>query len=86
MTELDLYKWVEEWNPEHRWDMNGSKKDDVIIWISLHSLESFMKLLPFSLFEEGGIEVRLLSDSIAIWASDICDPLDLDIKNIFPKD
>lgn len=87
MQELDLFKWVNEWNPQWRWDTNSiTKKDDVIIWISLHSLESFMKLLPYRLFAEGGIDVRLQDQAIVIWASDICDPFDIEPSRVFPKD
>ena len=87
MTELDFYKWVKEFEPEYRWDKNPeSKLDDVLIWISISSLEWFYKLLPAILFDEGGIEARLVDNSVAIWASDICDPLGIDIENVFPKD
>lgn len=86
MKELDLFKWVNEWEPEWRWDTNSaSKQDDVIIWISIHALESFFNLLPYSLFDEGSIEARICDRSIAIWASDICYPFDIDVERVFPK-
>lgn len=87
MTELDLYKWVKEWEPEWRWDTNSdTKKADVIIWVSIYSIESFYKLFDYQDFDEGGIEARLVDRSIAIWASDICEPSDIEIEKIFPKE
>lgn len=86
MTELDLFKWINEWQPEWRWDTNGeSKKDDVIIWISVHAIDSFFDLLPYSLFEESSIDAKLCDKSIAIWASEICYPLDIELERVFPK-
>lgn len=84
MTELDLYKWLQEHEPEWRWADNN-KEEDVIVWISTYALESFMKLLPSSIFDEGGIEVRLVDRYVAVWASDICDYSSIPIENVFPK-
>lgn len=88
MTELDFYKWVKSHDPEYRWATNEtSKKEDVIIWISVYALESFLKMLPYaSLFDEGGIEVRLQKEGIAIWASDILDPFGIELEKIFEKE
>lgn len=87
MTELDLFKWVQEWQPEWRWDTNGSSnEDDVIIWLSIYSLESFQKLLPAGSFDDGGIEARLQDRHVVIWARDICDYSGIKIENVFPKD
>jgi hypothetical protein len=86
MSELELYKWVQEHDPEYRWDINGaSKKEDVIMWISIYSLESFFKLLPYTVFDDGGIEARLQDKCVAIWASDICDHCGIDMEKIFEK-
>jgi len=84
MTELELYKWIQEHEPEWRWDINKSE-EDVVIWVSTYALESFMKLLPSGLFDEGGIEVRLVDRYIAIWASDICDYCGIEMGNVFSK-
>lgn len=90
MTELELYKWVNEWNPEWRWDIRDTgrekSKEDVILWVSVNALEYFVKLLPDSLLDEEGIEVRLQDKCIAIWASDICDHCDIKMENVFPRE
>ena len=84
MTELQLFKWIKEYDPAYRWDSRDGK-EDVILWISHPALESFIKLLPYSLFDEGGIETRLQWEGLAIWASDICEPFDINMENIFEQ-
>lgn len=87
MTELDLYKFIQEWNPEWIWQENHKTKlDDVLIWFSIVYFDDFYKLLPETLFEEGGISCRIVSGSVAIWASDFCDSLGIDYRNVFPKE
>jgi hypothetical protein len=87
MTELEFYKWVKDNDPEYRWDRNGiSNEEDVILWISFWRIKSFMELLSApGLFDEGGIEVRLQQDSIAIWASDVLDYFGIELEKIFEK-
>lgn len=86
MTELEFYKWVNEHNIEYRWDRRGSS-EDVIMWVYVHNLDSLFEMLSSpSLFDEGGIEVRLQEKCVAIWASDICGHWDLNLENIFGKD
>jgi hypothetical protein len=86
MTELDFYKWVQEWQPEYRWQhREGQKEQDVIFWVNKYSFDEFIDLLPDNLFSESGIECTLINKSIAIWASDILEPLDIKIENIFPQ-
>lgn len=82
MTELQLYKWVEEYEPEWRWD--GQK---VIVWISVWSLESFLKLFDSSIFNDGGgLDARLTGRYIAIVINDVCDYFGIEIENVFPKE
>jgi hypothetical protein len=87
MTELDFFKWVNENQPEYRWDSNlASNKEDVILWINFYHIKSFMQLLSApGLFDEGGIEVRLQQDAIAIWASDVLDYFGIELEKIFDK-
>jgi hypothetical protein len=86
MTELEFYKWLKEYDPEWRWDKNSqSKQDDVIIWVSIYALESFFKLLPKTVFDDGGIEARLQDKCVVIWASDICDHCGIELEKMFEK-
>lgn len=87
LTELELYKWVVAYEPEYRWDKNGANgKEDVIVWVTFWALDSFCKLFPYSLFDEGGIEVRLQDRCIVIWASDFCGYMGIELENIFKKE
>lgn len=86
MTELDFYKWIKENDPEYRWSTNGGD-DDVILWINFRHIQDFVKFINSpSLFDEGGIEVRLQEHGIAIWASDVLDHFGIDLEKIFDKD
>lgn len=83
MTELDFYKWMKKYDPQYRWEDRNGKKD-VVLWISIGSLESFFNLLnSASLFDDGGIEVRLQDRVVAIWASDILHHFGIDLEGIF---
>ena len=86
MTELELFKWVQEHESEWRWDTNGNKEDDVLIWISVYAIESFYDLLDPSIFNDGGgLDARLVDRSIAIFMGEICEHFGIAIENVFPK-
>jgi hypothetical protein len=85
MTELDFYKWVTDNELEYRWSTHEGS-EDVIMWISFWRIKSFMEFLSApGLFDEGGIEVRLQHDSIAIWARDILGYFGIELEKIFDK-
>jgi hypothetical protein len=87
MTELDLYKWVTSFEPEWRWDTNpDTKHPDVILWISVYAIESFLNLLPNTVLDEGGVSARLVDKNIAVWMSEICEECDINMENVFEKD
>lgn len=87
MSELEFYKWVQEWEPEWRWDINSeTKEDDVIIWVSIYSIESFCRLIDMGAFNDGGgLDARLQDRYIAIFAAEICNYYGIEIENVFPK-
>jgi hypothetical protein len=85
MTELDFYKWVNKWQPEWQWDINDGYQD-VLMWISIYSIESFYDLLPYSSFCEGGISARLVDKTIAIWAREILHPFNISLEKVFTKE
>ncbi|TDQ79551.1 hypothetical protein [Sphingobacterium yanglingense] len=85
MTELELYKWVQEKSPEWRWQYNDeAKQDDVLILPYSFHFESFSKLVEKGCDEEG-IECRIKGDYFAVWMLDICEYFDINIENIFSK-
>lgn len=82
MTELQLYKWIQEHEPEWRWE-----GEEVIVWVSVWSLESFLELFDTSDFNDGGgYEARLTGRYIAIVVNEVCDYFGIKIKNVFPQE
>lgn len=82
MTELELYKYIQENNIEwHRQNNNGI--DDVLILPSLHQIESLYKILSPSLFDEEGIECIMKYGYFAIWMQDICSYYGIEMNNVF---
>ena len=67
MTELELYKFVQdkeiEWRGKH-----------LVLWLSPYELEDFAELLGENYLSDGGIEITLLSHgTIALDIEDICN-------------
>lgn len=82
MTELQLYKWVNEWEPEWRWE-----GDEVIMWIRDFLIESFLKLFDPAVFNDGGgLDARLTGQYVAIVINDVCDYFGIKIENVFPRE
>ncbi len=78
MTELELYKYISE-----NGTMTSYDGDKAIVWIYHFELLDFVKLLGRSVLRDGGIEVRLQDDYVAIDMTEICDYYNIDIKNVF---
>ena len=83
MTELELYKFINdndiEWHKE-----NNDGTPDVIIFPSIYEIKDFHKiLLPSSILDDGGIECRMKDGYFAFWMKDICDHFDIDINKVF---
>lgn len=87
MTELQLYKFVQDNRVEWRWEINretGYEKDDVILLPYIFHFEDFMKLIGDA-FDEYPLEVKARRDYVAIWMQEICDYFGIEIENVFPK-
>lgn len=54
MTELQLYKFIEENDVSLRWD-----GDELIAWISFLWISEFANLLGYDLLSDGGLDVNL---------------------------
>ena len=79
MTELELYKYLSENSTMTSYDGNKA-----IVWIYHFELEGFVNLLGrLSVLDEGGIEVRLQDNYVAIDMTEICDYYNKDLKNVF---
>ena len=80
MTELELYKFVQRNNLEY----NYHSKEEIYLFIPFgYYLYDFTKLLDPTFFDDGGYEVTLMKDYIAVNAVGICEYYDLDCDNIF---
>ena len=85
MTELELYKFIKNHNIEwHREDNNGT--EDVIIFPLFCHINTLNTLLSPGLFDDGGIECRIMDGYIAIWMKDICEYYDIEIEKVFEGD
>ncbi len=79
MTELDLYRFLQDNSVETRWD-----GDVLSAWLSHWHLEEFTKLVGPTLYE-CGIESRLMSDG-SVWVdlAPICDDFGINPKRVVP--
>ncbi len=88
MTSLDLYKFVLSNKLEYHWYVRGERsnfKEDVVLFVSAHLIESFTNLLGDSILEEEGLECVLKKSYICIWMEDIVSYFDIKLEDIFEK-
>lgn len=87
MTELQLYKFIQEFNPEYRWQENtDTKQQDVLIWVSKYHYEYFVDLLDGGIMDESSINCTITNGGyVAVWMDDICEYYGINIENIFKK-
>lgn len=82
MTELELYKFINDNDIEwHKANNDGTP--DIIIFPYIFQIEDFSKLLGSNDFDDGGIELRMMSGYFAIWMKDLCDNYDIDMNKVF---
>jgi len=85
MTELELYKFINDNNIEwHRQDNDGTP--DVIIFPYTFHLEEFFKVIKDYNIDDGGLEIRLLNGYVTIWMNDLCEYFGVDIDKVFTGD
>lgn len=83
MTELDLYKFIQENDVEISW--HGD--DSLNIWLHSADISDFTKLLERCDADDGGINCKLQSEGyIVINLLDICEEYDINPENILAKD
>lgn len=82
MTELELYKFINDNNIEwHKRENDGTP--DVVIFPHIFQIEDFQKLLSKSSFDDGGIECRMMDGYFAFWMKDICEYYGVDMDKVF---
>lgn len=80
MTELDLYKFITENELEIDW-----RGKELVVWIPFYYLKDFTDMVGYSYFSEGGIDVNLQSDYIALDIADLCEHFGISTENIEPR-
>ena len=84
MTELDLYKFIQQNDIEYRWQDNNGLRD-VMVWIYIIDLSIFHDLINFD-YSESGIDCTLVQEHVCFWMDDICKYHDVDMKKVFGED
>lgn len=80
MTELDLYKFVQD--KEVSWQGNS-----LILWINPSEVEDFAELIDRCSADDGGYDCKVQHDGTIVMELDmLCDEYDIDPENILPKE
>ena len=85
MTELDLYRFIQEYDIEWHWFKNNGE-EDVTIAPNFSEIQYFHEIVTPDLFDDGGIECYMMDGYFTIWMQDICDYYGIDINNVFRKE
>jgi len=80
LTGLQLYKFIYENELEIDW-----RGDELVLWIEFYYIEEFTELIGEYYLSEGGIEVNLRHDGIALDIVDLCEYFDIDPEDILEK-
>ena len=82
MTELELYKYINDHKIEwHRAIRDG--KEDILIMPAFDFLKAFTEMLGQSIFDDEGVESMLRDGYLCIWMQDICDFHGVEMNNVF---
>lgn len=81
MTELQLYKFLEDNNIEYHWDV-----DQFSTFIPFNCLKEFAEMLDYNFLSDGGYECVLVSDYIYFDLVEIAEYFDIDLENILKKE
>jgi hypothetical protein len=81
MTELELYKFIEE-----SLSLTSFDGEEAIIWVYHHHIGDFVTLIGDYYLSEGGIEVRLQEEYIAVKMNEICEYNDINMFAVFSND
>lgn len=82
MSELELYKYIEELEPEIRWH-----NDKLLIFLYYFQIEDFMEVAGEpGMFDDSGVEAHLKSDYMVIDLVPFCEYYGIDPENILAKE
>jgi hypothetical protein len=83
MTELELYKFIEENGIEYHW---FNENTNVIIFVNHYLLPDWNKLLGIHILDEEGIVCRMKDGYMCFEMNEICDYFGIEISNVFLKE
>lgn len=86
MTELELYKFINNNELEITWNCYENKDDELILWIPFYYLDEFTKMIGYNYLSDGGIEVNLQEDCTSLDINPICEYFDINSENILGKE
>ena len=78
MTELELYKFINENCIEYHWHENN-----VFMFIPIYIIEEFATLFSESFFDESELKCTFRNDYFCFEMQDICDFYGMDMKKVF---
>ena len=79
MTELDLYKFINERDVEYHWD----DKNNVWMFVYYPELYDFNKMLGNNITDEDGIDCVMKDGYICFEMTGICACFGIDPENVF---
>lgn len=80
MTELELYKFVQD--KEIDW-----RGDSLILWIEPSEVQEFADVIDRCNADDGGLDCKIQQDgTVCIDLIDLCEEYDIEPENIFPKE
>ena len=87
MKAIEFYKYIHENNIEYHWTYNiETNERDVLFFPYYWQIEDLSKLLTAVDLDEDGIGCVMKDRYFAFWASDIIEPYDILLTDIFGKD
>jgi len=84
MTELQLYKYIQDNAVEWHWNDNNGTPDVLIMPYAWH-IQEFCKMIgQYSIDRE--VMAFLKPAYVCVWMREICEFYDIELENVFPKD
>jgi hypothetical protein len=86
MTELELYKFVDDNCLEYHWIENDIGDDiDVILFVNNEQIEDFKYWLGEGIFDDEGIKCVAKYEYFCFHMLEICEYFGININNVFKK-
>lgn len=83
MSELELYKFLEEHKLEYHWENEGK---ELIAWIPFYDLREFTELLRDNYLTDNELMVNLQDYCIALDLVPIAEYYEIDLENMLKKE